>query len=128
MALRRLKTRAEFLRAARGTRVARRGFVLQTIRRPAAGDGDMTAQSAGVGFTVTKKTGNAPERNRIKRRLRAAADTCAHRFEAGNDYVLIGRRACLDEPFSALVEDLEASLTRAHNPRPQPPSGRKEKP
>ena len=128
MALRRLKTRAEFLQAARGTKVARRGFVLQTIRRPRVPDEDVTARRAGVGFTVTKKTGNAPERNRIKRRLRAAAEACADRFEASNDYVLVGRRACLDEPFAALVEGLEASLDRAHNPRPERPSGRKEKP
>jgi ribonuclease P protein component len=62
---RRLKKRSEFLRAARGNRAGRSAFSLQAIAAQAA--------EPGVGFTVTKKTGNAPERNRIRRRLREAA-------------------------------------------------------
>lgn len=130
--LRRLRKRAEFLRAARGSKIARRGFVLQAIPRAAptdvrgagtAGDG----LGAGIGFTVTKKTGNAPERNRIKRRLRAAVAACPDDFDAGHDYVLVGRRACLDEPFEALVSGLKETLFRTHTPRPAQSSRRKER-
>ena len=67
--LRRLTKRSEFLRAARGKRAGRSGFSLQAI----ASEGELP----GIGFTVTKKMGNSPERNRIKRRLRAAVRACA---------------------------------------------------
>ena len=61
--VRRLKKRSEFLRVARGTRVGRSDFSLQAIRVPGR-------EEAGLGFTVTKQMGNAPERNRIRRRLK----------------------------------------------------------
>lgn len=108
--IRRLKKRAQFLKAARGTRVARRGFVLQAV--------EVSDPAPGVGFTVTKKTGNAPERNRIKRRLRAAVAACSGKLVAGHDYVLIGRRESLNEPFNALVDGLCKSIARVHSPRP----------
>lgn len=79
---------------------------------------DVDTPDAGVGFTVTKKVGNAPQRNRIKRRLRAAVRARAGRFVAGHDYVLIGRRECLNEPFDALVDGLDRSLERIHAQTP----------
>ena len=117
--LRRLTRRSQFLKAARGNRAGRSAFGLQAV--PAA------APEAGVGFTVTKKIGNAPERNRIKRRLRAAAAACARDFRSGHDYVLLGRREALAEPFDKLVADLGALIERVHTPRPggeRPASGR----
>jgi ribonuclease P protein component len=66
--LRRLHKRAQFLNAAKGRRAGRTGFSLQSI--------DVPADQPGIGFTVTKKVGNAPQRNRIKRRLRAAVTAC----------------------------------------------------
>jgi len=105
--LRRLTKRSQFLRAARGNRAGRPSFALQTI----ASD-DMLP---GLGYTVTKKTGNAPERNRIKRRLRAAAGACAGAFEPQHDYVLVGRREALATPFNELVADLNNLLKRVHN-------------
>ena len=62
---RRLTKRSEFLRAARGNRAGRPSVALQAIKTDDAG--------TGLGFTVSKKVGNSPERNRVKRRLRAAA-------------------------------------------------------
>jgi ribonuclease P protein component len=117
--LRRLTKRSQFLQAARGNRAGRSAFGLQVtpVRQP----------DAGVGFTVTKKIGNAPERNRIKRRLRAAAAACARDFQAGHDYVLVGRRDALAEPFDKLVADLGALIGRVHQPRSpseRPPAGR----
>jgi ribonuclease P protein component, eubacterial len=110
--LRRLKTRSEFLRAARGKRVGRPSFGLQAV--PNAAD------DAAVGFTVTKKTGTATERNRIKRRLRAAVTACARDFPAGHDYVLIGRREALAEPFAEMVGNLRRALKRVEEPRHKP--------
>ena len=108
-ALRRLTKRSQFQRAARGNRAGRSAFGLQAIAAP--------QPEPGIGFTVTKKTGNSPERNRIKRRLRAAVTACARDFVPAHDYVLVGRREALSEPFSKLVADLGALIVRVHAPR-----------
>ena len=108
-ALRRLTKRSQFQRAARGDRTGRSAFGLQAI---AAAEPE-----GGIGFTVTKKTGNSPQRNRIKRRLRAAVTECARDFRPGHDYVLLGRREALTEPFDKLVADLKGALRRLHAPR-----------
>lgn len=105
--LRRLKRRSEFLRAARGNRAGRSAFGMQVIAS--------TEVDPGVGFTVTKKVGNAPERNRIKRRLRAAAAACADDFRPGHDYVLLARREALSRPFPKLVADLAGLVARVHD-------------
>jgi ribonuclease P protein component len=103
----RLKRRAEFLRVAAANRkCATPGLVLQAALREDGGE-------ARVGFTVSRKVGDAVRRNRARRRLRAAADrllpACA---AAGRDYVIIGRPATLDRPFDALLGDLEQALAR----------------
>jgi len=107
--LRRLTKRAQFLNAARGLRAGRTGFSLQAIASDAA--------DAGVGLTVTKKTGNSPERNRIKRRLRAALRACAPELQAQHDYVLVGRREALTLPFSKVVSDLSSAIAKVHAKR-----------
>lgn len=119
----RLKKRAEFVAAAKGARTERRAFVIQGLRRNAA---TARCEDAAVrfGFTVTKKTGNAVERNRIKRRLRAAALACAQAARPGCDYVLIARRPALSLAFSDLVAELAgglARLDRSLTPRPSTP-------
>ena len=105
--LRRLKRRSQFLRAARGNRAGRSAFGLQAIASP--------EQEPGVGFTVTKKVGNSPERNRMKRRLRAAAAACARDFMPGHDYVLLARREALSQPFDKMVADLSGLIARVHD-------------
>jgi len=104
--LRRLIKRSQFQRAARGNRAGRSAFGLQAV---AVADAE-----PGIGFTVTKKTGNSPERNRIKRRLRAAVTACARDFAPHHDYVLVGRREALSLPFAKLVADLGALIQRVH--------------
>ena len=106
-ALRRLIKRSQFQRAARGNRAGRSAFGLQAI---------VSAESEpGVGFTVTKKVGNSPERNRMKRRLRAAAAACARDFVPGHDYVLLARREALSQPFDKMVADLSGLIVRVHD-------------
>jgi ribonuclease P protein component len=104
----RLTRRAEFLLvAARGRKAATPGLVLQALAR---GD-DAPAR---IGFTVTKKVGNAVVRNRISRRLRARARlVLAEAPCPGQDLVLIGRDATRGRTFPALLEDLRAALVRA---------------
>ena len=104
--LRRLRKRSDFLKAARGKRAGRSAFLLQAI--------GIDTDEPGIGFTVTKKLGNAPERNRIKRRLREAARACEAAFKPRHDYVLVGRREALTAPFSRLVTDLSGAINKIH--------------
>ncbi|MEM9221985.1 MAG: ribonuclease P protein component [Pseudomonadota bacterium] len=107
--LERLKRRAEFKDAAKGVRVGRDAFTLQAVRR-----NDRFAPK--VGFTVTKRVGNAVVRNRIKRRLRALCDCDGLPFEAGTNYVILARHAALrathGELSAALRSAVEASADR----------------
>lgn len=72
-----------------------------------------------VGFTCSKKVGNAVARNRAKRRLRAlAAQVLPSRGRAGWDYVLIGRpELTATHPFEAMLTDLAQALDRVHRAR-----------
>jgi ribonuclease P protein component len=104
----RLTRRAEFLRAAaKGRKAPMPGLVLQALRREDAGP-------ARLGFTVTKKIGNAVIRNRTRRRLKEAARlVMAARPVAGVDLVLVGRAGTRGRPFTALQEDLRRALAKA---------------
>lgn len=106
-----LKKRREFLRAARnGAKSVTPGLILQV--RPSV-EAESAAQGVRVGFTVSRKVGNAVTRNRARRRLRAAAEqVLGEHARRGMDYVLIGRRETVSRPFAALVEDLEKALRR----------------
>ena len=101
----RMKKRAEFLRAASsGRKVQSTGFVLQARDRK---DG----APARLGFTVTKKVGNAVVRNRTKRRLREVARKLSAEVSLGSfDLVLIGRSATASRPMPLLEEDLRRAL------------------
>ena len=110
-----LKNRAQFLRAAKGKRISRASFSLQMIKSNNKENLDANKQiSAGIGYTITKKVGNSPERNRIKRRFRAIVAQCSNLFEQNYDYVLIGRRKALYQPFAELVSDLRQSIVNIH--------------
>lgn len=112
----RLRRRADYKAVAGGRRVARPGFVLQALRIP----GDETERPARVGFTVTRKIGNAVVRNRIRRRLKAAVDAVGGNLETATDYVLVGRRAALTLQFERLVTDLETGLAALSRNRHAP--------
>jgi ribonuclease P protein component len=115
----RLIKRADFLRLNRGRKWAAVGLVLQMAETPPIDPPQPKAMDIRVGFTVTKKVGNAVIRNRAKRRLREAARAVLPLYAApGHDYVLIGRDATLTRPFATLVEDLKQALRKVHGGRP----------
>lgn len=108
----RLKVRADFLKAAKAPYAARTGVVVQGRAR--ADDSDEIR----VGFTATKKIGNAVVRNRVKRRLREAAHHLLSDFgKPGHDYVFIARAGTADRPWQALLDDVKAALLRLGAPR-----------
>ena len=111
----RLKSRPQFLAAAKGVSEARGAVVIQRLDR---GDGDPVVR---LGFTATRKVGNAVIRNRAKRRLREAARALAPQLAVpGSDYVFIARMGTADRPWDRLLDDVKSALTRLATPRPAP--------
>ncbi len=102
----RLTKRHDFLAAAKAMSQAMPGLVVQMRKR-------QDDEPARVGFTCTKKLGNAVARNRIKRRIREAARvTLPGIAQAGHDYVLIGRASAANRDFEALRKDIISALSK----------------
>jgi ribonuclease P protein component len=138
----RLKRRAEFLQVAAANRKwVAPGLILQVCRHsrsetvnatPTGGADVLRADGAAavvanpengqvkdaaapmrVGFTASRKVGNAVKRNRAKRRLRAAVDiVIGERGAPGQDIVLIARQSTVSRDFAALVQDLTTGLKK----------------
>ena len=99
-------------------------MVLQAALQPAG-----AGYGVRVGFTASRKVGNAVVRNRAKRRLRAAAaQVLSNRGKSGMDYVLIARGTTAERPFAALLADLELALHRVEPsvPRSRPRTAEQE--
>ena len=110
-AVARLKRRPEFLAvAASRRRWVAPGLILQAARRPE----DSTLPPAPrIGFTASRKVGIAVERNRARRRLKAAAEQVLPLHGApGFDYVAIARSETVKRPFADLVADFATALDR----------------
>jgi ribonuclease P protein component len=106
--MQRMKDRRDFLAAAKAKSAVMPGVLVQGRQRPDTGP-------ARIGFTCTKKLGNAVMRNRIRRRLREAARQCMwSRALAGHDYVLVGRNGTATRSFEALQKDIISALERIH--------------
>ena len=107
----RLKVRSDFLRvAATRRRWAAPGLVLQVAKTP---EEQLKSDTIRVGFTASRKVGDAVTRNRARRRLREAVSRVmpAH-ASPGRDFVVIARANTVRRPFADLVCDLETALQK----------------
>jgi ribonuclease P protein component len=98
---------ADFVRLSKGFRRSSDCFVLQAGPLPSGYD------ASRVGFTITKKTGNAPERNRMRRRLRAAVSLISRdmaNLPTPVDFVIVARRSVLTQPFPVLTRALHEAV------------------
>ncbi|HEX2727297.1 MAG TPA: ribonuclease P protein component [Beijerinckiaceae bacterium] len=115
----RLTKRPQFVAAASGRRFHTERVTVQGRLR----EGDSAAdEGLRFGFTITKRVGHATERNRIRRRLRAAAreaTLAASPEQAAKpaDIVVIGRREALAADFRLLVDDLARALAAVTRPK-----------
>ena len=107
-----LKKRGDLLRVAS----ARRKFVTPSlILQARPHDKSEAGETAPirVGFTVSRRVGNAVVRNRVRRRLRAAAEAILPEFAAKNsDFVIIGRPAARDQKYASLTGHLKSALVQ----------------
>ena len=118
--MQRLKRRQDFVAAAKGVYQPMPAFIVQALAR-----GDEAP--ARIGFTCTKKLGNAVIRNRIKRRLKEAARlSLPNIVKPGFDYVVIGRAPAENRPFQVLQSDLISAATRLHAKAESLPQARPE--
>jgi ribonuclease P protein component len=109
-----LKKRAEYLRVRKGARCATPVFVLEAKERSGE-DRAPTADAPRFGFTITRQVGKAVDRNRIRRRFKAAVGGLAADHAKGDfDYVLIARRPALTTAYAALVAELVKAFGRVH--------------
>lgn len=105
----RITRRQDYLRVA-GTRrkAVTPGLIVQIA--------DGVPDQARFGITCSRKVGNAVQRNRAKRRLRALVRAVlGEQGSAGRDYVLIGRPATVERPYGDLLNDLSGALRRLNN-------------
>jgi ribonuclease P protein component len=121
MRLARLTQRKEFLAAAEHGRRFRSPAFMAQVRNAAPGEARKDGAPPGLrlGLTASRKTGNAVKRNRIRRRLRAAAaEALADQTQRPCDIVIVARPEVLVADFRTLVADLSIAIDRAKPHKP----------
>ncbi|MEO1135359.1 MAG: ribonuclease P protein component [Pseudomonadota bacterium] len=102
-----IKKRRDFLAMRNAAKAHAPSFLMLARANPENG------KAARLGLTTTKKLGGAVVRNRIRRRLRAAArEIFPNNAVPGTDYVLVARKAAYDRNYNALLDDMKRALLR----------------
>lgn len=101
----RIKQRKDFLKVSRfGETFFKRGLGLQIYKRS---EEVANPSEIRIGFTASRKVGNAVQRNRAKRRLRALANEILPLYYSeGYDYVFIATKQTTVRAYSLLKNDL----------------------
>ncbi len=105
----RLKKHKEFVSVAeQGRKYVTKGLILQVLVRP---ENNRFNDLIRVGFTTSRKVGNAVKRNRIRRRLKEIVRLHLPQIgQKGCDYVVIGRTRTFTRPYDELVQDLREAV------------------
>jgi len=83
------------------------------ILQAAESSAELPESSFRLGFTASRKVGGAVQRNRARRRLKAAAgQVMSVHAMPGMDYVLVARAEAVKRSFPGLLADLETALRR----------------
>lgn len=109
----RMRKRSDFLSMRGARRYNCESFTLQARSRA---ENEISGSYCRFGFTVTRKIGNAVQRNRVRRRLKEAARIAADHAVCGHDYVIIARPAAIAQTFSALAGDLARGIEMVSRP------------
>lgn len=114
----RLKKRSDFLQvAAYQRKIVMPTMIVQLAERSQIDKGGQILPFLRVGFTASRKVGNAVKRNRARRRLRAVVQAVGSSFAfSGEDIVLIARSATVTAPFTTLLRDFHQALNRLELP------------
>lgn len=114
----RLKKRSDFLRVAACQRkVVMTTMIVQLAERFEVDKNEQALPALRIGFTASRKVGNAVKRNRARRRLRAVVQRLCPSFKfSKEDLVVIARPATVTAPFTAVLRDFHQALTRLEIP------------
>ena len=64
------------------------------------------------GFVASKKTGNAVQRNRIKRLFREFVKNNKEKFKEGTDYIFVGKAVLKEKLGTLKYEDIERDMSK----------------
>jgi ribonuclease P protein component len=111
MQIERMKKRPDFQKVTkRGSKFVAPSLVMLAVRRKPS-DKNPPENVVRLGFTVSKKVGNAVCRNRARRRLKEASNKLFSELAvSGCDYVIIGRKVALERDFADILDDMQRAL------------------
>ena len=112
-----IKKRRDFLYIYKnGLNIPSKFFNLQVLTNINSLNSSMIVinKNINIGYTVTKKNGNAIVRNKIKRRLRSLVKECKDSFKEGASYIFISKNSLFDSNYDSIKNSLITLLAKIH--------------